>query len=239
MDNERPIEKLLRRYAKKRRDNPAATGLELHPATRRMLQGEVSRQYPKPAPAGGTITAPLWRSLWPRLVYALPVLVVLGVCIWAIVGSQKSPRGAANLAKMESESATPAAQSRESLARNEPLPQPVGRVTPSNESGAGTLAYADTLRAKDNVSASGAKEARAKSDRAGALASSAPAPSAAAAAAPAPEIAALDKAVQEKTVAGRDALERFARDARADKARGLTLSARRAPAGEPAASLGA
>lgn len=41
---ERPIEKLLRDAARKRQDE-APAGFELHPATRRLLQGEVARQY--------------------------------------------------------------------------------------------------------------------------------------------------------------------------------------------------
>ena len=49
MEPERKIEKLLRAYAQKRR---AAAGdpLKLHPATRRLLQDEVSRRAPKPEP---------------------------------------------------------------------------------------------------------------------------------------------------------------------------------------------
>ena len=47
MEPEREIEKLLRAYVAKRR---AAAGdpLKLHPATRRLLQGEVARHAPKP-----------------------------------------------------------------------------------------------------------------------------------------------------------------------------------------------
>ena len=41
---ERPIEKLLRAAAKKRRDEAGAP-FELHPADRRLLQGEVARQF--------------------------------------------------------------------------------------------------------------------------------------------------------------------------------------------------
>ena len=43
MEPERHIEKLLRGYAKKRREESGAP-LELHPATRRLLQGEVARR---------------------------------------------------------------------------------------------------------------------------------------------------------------------------------------------------
>jgi hypothetical protein len=43
---ERPIEKLLRAAAQKRRDE-AGGRFELHPANRRLLQGEVTRTFPK------------------------------------------------------------------------------------------------------------------------------------------------------------------------------------------------
>lgn len=233
MENERPIEKLLRRYAKKRRDDSAAAGLEIHPATRRMLQGEVSRQFPKPA-AGETKPAPGVKSWWPRLVWALPIVVVLGVGVWAIVESQRSRQGVGDLAKIES---APTAQ-RESLARNEALAQPVGGAGLSNEIAPATLAYADASRAKDTTSTFGLEEEKLKSDRARALALNTPAPSVNADAAPVPEIANLDKAIQEKAATGRDALERLARDARADKSRDLTLATRRAPAEEAAGTAG-
>ena len=49
MEPERKIEKWLLAFAKKRRDQ-AGAGLELHPATRRLLQGEVRRQFGSPEP---------------------------------------------------------------------------------------------------------------------------------------------------------------------------------------------
>ena len=52
MEPERKIEKLLRAYAKKRRAQ-AGDPLTLHPATRRLLQGEVARRKPKPGDDGG------------------------------------------------------------------------------------------------------------------------------------------------------------------------------------------
>ncbi len=68
-DPERPIEKLLRASAEKRREEAGAP-FELHPATRRLLQGEVSRQFAKPAaqtePSVGRLR--LW---WPRLAWGL------------------------------------------------------------------------------------------------------------------------------------------------------------------------
>ena len=48
MNDERPIEKLLRRAAQKRSDEAGAPP-ELHPANRRLLQAEVARQFPPTA----------------------------------------------------------------------------------------------------------------------------------------------------------------------------------------------
>ncbi len=114
MDNERPIEKLLRAFARKRRDAaPDPAGLELHPATRRMLQGEVARQYPRQPPAG-TPWADVWVRLWPRLAWAVPVLVVLGLGAWALVYSGKQTSERRELAKNTPKPAeTPAVASAE------------------------------------------------------------------------------------------------------------------------------
>lgn len=46
MEPERPIEKLLRRYAQQRQKT-ASKAIHLHPATRRMLQAEVGSNYPR------------------------------------------------------------------------------------------------------------------------------------------------------------------------------------------------
>ncbi len=84
MNDERPIEKLLRRYAKKRRDAAGApTGL--HPATRRLLQGEVARQYSKRATAGGREAGTFAQALFgrqARWIWAFPVLIMLGIGTW-------------------------------------------------------------------------------------------------------------------------------------------------------------
>jgi hypothetical protein len=100
MNDERPIEKLLRRYAKKRRDDAGAP-VELHPATRRMLQGEVARQFPRRTAAEGEATTfaqvlKLWRR---QLIWALPVLIVLGVGVWMLVGPNEKSGSEFDLAK--------------------------------------------------------------------------------------------------------------------------------------------
>ncbi len=107
MENERPIEKLLRRYAK-RRGEEAGAPLELHPANRRLLQGEVTRQYPPKSAATGATPGVLgWKGLWPRLVWALPVLMVLTVGVWLVFEQGKPPPGPAELAKAEFQSPAP------------------------------------------------------------------------------------------------------------------------------------
>ncbi|MCW5554139.1 MAG: hypothetical protein KIS67_18530 [Verrucomicrobiae bacterium] len=117
MENERPIEKLLRRYAK-RRGEEAAAPLELHPANRRLLQGEVTRQYPpKNATTGATPGVLGWQGLWPRLVWALPILMVLTVGVWLVFEQGKPPPGPAGLAKADFQS--PAPLSEDLAARSE------------------------------------------------------------------------------------------------------------------------
>src|SRR5882762_9285420 len=91
MDSERPIEKLLRDSAKKRAAE-AGESLSLHPATRRLLQGEVARVY------GGVQNAPeplrssswFFKQLWPSLGWSLTVLAGL-----ALAGSLMLPQRAA------------------------------------------------------------------------------------------------------------------------------------------------
>jgi hypothetical protein len=73
MEPERPIEKALREAAKKRREELGAP-IEIHPATRNLLQGEVARQF---KPSRGSQRSGWRLSLWPGLAFAL-VLVLVG-----------------------------------------------------------------------------------------------------------------------------------------------------------------
>jgi len=77
MEPERHIEKLLRAYAKKRRAQ-AGDPLELHPATRRLLQGEIVRHTPKPDEDDASLTLwELFRQQWAFLLsFALVVFFV-------------------------------------------------------------------------------------------------------------------------------------------------------------------
>lgn len=78
MNEERPVEKLLRRYAKKRRDG-TGPAREMHPATRRLLQGEIARRFPRDRTekrSGFESFAVLLRARW---IYGLGVLVVIAL----------------------------------------------------------------------------------------------------------------------------------------------------------------
>ena len=80
MDPERTIEKLLRAFAKKRRDQASeASGLELHPATRRMLQGEVRRRFGSPEQKPASALQKFLRISF------RPVEVLLAVAIIAVL----------------------------------------------------------------------------------------------------------------------------------------------------------
>jgi hypothetical protein len=80
-ESEHRLEPVLRAWAQKRRAEHREE-FELHPATRRLLLGEVSRRFPKREEA-----RPPWRftigRLWGSTVSALGLLVILGVAAWA------------------------------------------------------------------------------------------------------------------------------------------------------------
>src|SRR5436309_1561284 len=82
MEPERPIEKLLSAYAKKRSDEAGAP-FDLHPATRRLLQGEVARKFAKEKRQPGSLLGSL-AMLWPRFMWGLGMLAVL-VVVFAMV----------------------------------------------------------------------------------------------------------------------------------------------------------
>ena len=73
------IESQLKAWAQKRLDE-AGPALELHPATRRLLQDEVSRTFPKSADAAEKKSARPFLS-WPRFSIALPVVAVVAVML--------------------------------------------------------------------------------------------------------------------------------------------------------------
>jgi hypothetical protein len=98
MNDERPIEKLLRRYAQKRRDE-TGDPLVLHPATRRLLQGEVARQFPKPVPDSKPSTTDFFALLARRWVYAVGIFVVLGISAAMLLPALSKSKNRALLAQ--------------------------------------------------------------------------------------------------------------------------------------------
>jgi nitrate reductase NapE component len=101
---ERPIEKLLRAAAKKRREEAGAP-FELHSATRRLLQGEVTRQFAKPGLQRRWL-AVLTAQLWPRLALGVAIVAALGVLVWVVLPGTRGEKSPAL------------------LARNQPAPEP-------------------------------------------------------------------------------------------------------------------
>jgi hypothetical protein len=140
MDNERPIEKLLRRFAKRRRED-SGKPMQLHPATRRLLQGEVARQFPRHKAEGST-SARESAGWWPRWAYALSVLAVVAVLSSLLLpglGKAKSRSqmaGTMNNLKQVGLAAHTFAEDNSNR-----LPVTLGEM--SNELGAGSLALKD------------------------------------------------------------------------------------------------
>src|SRR5258706_13596238 len=99
MEPERPIEKLLRAWARKRRD-AAGPPLDLHPATRRVLQGEVSRKFGKNERQSRSFSE-LVAALWPRFAWGLGVFAVLAAAAWLVLPGFNKPRSEGSLAKNE------------------------------------------------------------------------------------------------------------------------------------------
>jgi hypothetical protein len=132
---ERPIEKLLRGAAKKRRDEAGAP-LDLHPATRRLLQGEVARTFAKPKRKSRSFSEVLGR-LWPRLAWGVAIFVVLAVGVYMLL--PVPGRGKSEVL----------------LARNEPRPQarPAPQPPPPTPSAAATVPAPPAVAAASNPSA--------------------------------------------------------------------------------------
>src|SRR5882724_1144484 len=81
MEPERRIEKLLRAFAKKRREQ-AGEPAALRPAARQRLQQEISRR--SAAKSGGGFFANLFSPFQPRLAYALCAIAIVIVGRWFV-----------------------------------------------------------------------------------------------------------------------------------------------------------
>lgn len=96
MNDERPIEKLLRRAAQKRNDE-AGVPPELHPANRRLLQAEVARQFPQAQAAPRESAPPFWVALTRRWAYALALIPVIGLLALVLLPSLSKSKSKASM----------------------------------------------------------------------------------------------------------------------------------------------
>jgi hypothetical protein len=171
MDPERPIEKLLRQAAQTRRAQAGAPQ-ELHPATRRMLQGEVARKFG----AGGP--APEKRSFFdlfmPRLAWGAAVVVGLGLAASLMLPRNNPPPREMFFAK--NDRVATVATDNESKARAAVPLEKVAPAAPRPDSSA--LADADNLRvaqAERDKDSLNVERRRAESERLQSLARNEPA----------------------------------------------------------------
>src|SRR5208337_1161785 len=142
MENEpeRPIEKLLREAARKRRDEAGAP-FELHPVNRRLLQGEVARNFARPQRERRSFAVAL-AQLWPRLAGGLALFAVLGLAVWVLLPVPGNNRPEASLARNLPVPEAMPAKGPLPLAAPAPAttaPQPAPRVKTESP----MLAYAD------------------------------------------------------------------------------------------------
>jgi len=120
MEPERPIEKLLRAAASKRRDE-AGDPLEIHPATRRLLQSEVSRRFNRGANVPGTFFSRLARFC-PGFAWNMTVLAGLLVAASLMLPATNQRGQPVSFAKMSQKPAGQAAGGSGSLAGGAPAP---------------------------------------------------------------------------------------------------------------------
>jgi hypothetical protein len=87
---ERPIEKLLRGVARRRREEARAS-FELHPATRRLLQSEVTRHFNRPGSRARPFSFGALKS-WPRLAWGLGFVTVLAITAVILLSLRKGDK---------------------------------------------------------------------------------------------------------------------------------------------------
>jgi hypothetical protein len=79
------MDEMLKTYAEQRRKNP---DIQIHPATRRMLQDEVARVYPSSQKKSGALE--VLRRFWPQLAIGGALALIGLVAVLNI--ARKSPR---------------------------------------------------------------------------------------------------------------------------------------------------
>jgi hypothetical protein len=101
MEPERKIEKLLRAYAKKRRDG-TGDAFALHPATRRRLQAEVDRQFAGPSEEESVSLWQLFRQQWALLAgFALVIFFVATMFLPALSKAKLKTQSASAMSNLK------------------------------------------------------------------------------------------------------------------------------------------
>jgi hypothetical protein len=120
MEPERPIEKLLRASATKRRDE-AGEPLEMHAATRRLLQAEVARRFHREGNVSESLFSRLAR-LWPGVAWSVAVLAGLLAAASLMLPAANQRGQPISFAKMSQKPAGQAGGEGGPLARGAPAP---------------------------------------------------------------------------------------------------------------------
>jgi hypothetical protein len=157
MDPERPIEKLLRQAAQARRAQ-AGEPQEVHPATRRMLQGEVARKFAS-GKADDRVGAPapekrsFFDLFMPRLAWGAALVVGLGLAASLMLPRNGPERQEMFLAKNDRVATVAAgneAKARVAVPAEKPAPA-AARPDSSALAAADSLSVAKAVRDKDSV----------------------------------------------------------------------------------------
>lgn len=96
---DKKMDELLRTYARKRRED-AGEPLEMHPATRRLLQAEAAKLHPPETTPQRTLWS--WLVLrWPRVTFAVGVFALLAIAVWNWIPDRSQPSSPSLLAKQD------------------------------------------------------------------------------------------------------------------------------------------
>jgi hypothetical protein len=103
-DPNRNLEEQLTAWARKRREEAGAP-FELHPATRKMLQDEVARTFPKKSDEPAAESAGWWKMFWPRFALAgslcLAMVILAGILLPGIARSKSKAQQIALVRQQE------------------------------------------------------------------------------------------------------------------------------------------
>src|SRR5258707_367035 len=90
-DPKRILDEQLSAWARKRRDEAGAP-FELHPATRKLLQDEIARTFPKKSDEPAAEPGGWWKMLWPRFALAgslcLAMVILAGLLLPGLAKSK-------------------------------------------------------------------------------------------------------------------------------------------------------